>query len=419
MAAVISQIVVFGQQPFNTDLYVPIPLQPFTPPKDTAYKENKLVVFNMLEKRFETVHIGNYSNNLHNNYSPSSNEQPNEFIKSGENQDYGFTDLAPADQLAEFPNYPMSAIVKLFLTFFNPTNNQNSFGTCSGVVVAPGFIITGGHCVKSKFDSSYVVECTVVPAYNLGSQPFGFTTTTNWYTFTQWTENGNLDYDIAIMSLSSPIGNTTGWIDLAYNSDTSFYTSPSNAFYSFGYPGYDPLGNPVFEEGERMYYMNGYMDFWLSPNRVCHNNIGYSGQSGSGLFHQDTSNNRQVLGVLSGGNLFPPYYTCHCRMDSSMLNYFNSIISPVSKIETEHLTKQILVYPNPSNGIFNLDFGELPYNEIKLQVFDVLGQQITTASIEPFHSIATIDLTSFPNGTYFIKAAIDGKTACKRIYKTE
>lgn len=66
------------------------------------------------------------------------------------------------------------------------------------------------------------MACTVIPAYNLGKRPFGLTTTTQWYAFSQWTTNGNLDYDIAIMRLAQPIGNTTGWINLSYQSDTSF-----------------------------------------------------------------------------------------------------------------------------------------------------------------------------------------------------
>lgn len=420
LTAVITQVALYGQQPFNKDLYVPVPLQQYTPPKDSAYKENMLVAYNMLEKKFDTGYNGIYSNNLNRKSSTFDNERNSEFIKNETNQPYTFSNLQPADQLAGFPNYPMSAVVKLFVTFFNPANNQNSFGTCSGVMIHPGFILTGGHCVKSKFDSSYAVACTVVPAYNLGGLPFGLTTTTNWYSFTQWTMNGNLDYDMAIMSLADPIGNETGWFDLGYTPNDSFFTSSSNVFHSFGYPGYDSFGIPVFEEGERMYYMNGYMDYWQSVNTICHYNIGYQGQSGSGLYHQDTSNNRYVYGVLShGGGIVPPFFTCHCRMDSSMFNYFNSIIPMVSDIDSESPSKQVYIYPNPSNGVFNFDFSELQYHEINIHVFDVFGQLITKESFGQFNAKSTINLTPYPSGTYFIKAEIDGISVNGRICKTE
>ncbi|MEP7196079.1 MAG: T9SS type A sorting domain-containing protein [Saprospiraceae bacterium] len=419
VTTVIFQVNILGQQPFNKDLYKPIPLQQFTPPKDTTYKENKLIVFNMLEKKFDTVLYRNNDHHLNKKHPTYNYEQHNGMIYNLKGQEYVFSNLLPADQLAEFPDYPISTTVKLFLTFFNPNNHQGGFGTCSGVIISPGYILTAGHCVKSNFDSSYVVSCTVVPAYNLGSTPFGITTTTNWYSFTQWTANGNLDYDMAIMSLTNPIGNNTKWLDWGYNSNDSFFTSASNVFYSFGYPGYDPIGNPAFEEGERMYYMRGNMDFWNSSNTMCHNNIAYQGLSGSGLYYQDSSNNRKVYGVLSHGSISPPYYTCHCRMDSSMFELFNSIIPEISSVENERIKKQILIYPNPTKGIFKIDFSEIKYKEIKLQIYDALGLEVAKEKLTSIKSIATIDLTVYPIGTYFIKAEIDRQIVHGRICKLE
>ncbi|MBK7811357.1 MAG: T9SS type A sorting domain-containing protein [Saprospiraceae bacterium] len=272
---------------------------------------------------------------------------------------------------------------------------------------------------QSKFDSSYAVACTVIPAYNLGKRPFGLTTTTQWYAFSQWTTNGNLDYDIAIMRLAQPIGNTTGWINLSYQSDTSFFTSPSNDFYSFGYPAAHPLGTPVFEGGERMYYMNGFMDFWRTDKTICHYNIGYGGQSGSGLFHQDSFNIRRAYAVLSHGNLFPPYHTCHCRMDSSMFLYFNQIIAQSTETETQNSARQFLIYPNPTGGIFQIDFIEGLFEEIQIQLFDLLGRLVINEKLQSSQTKSTINMSSFPSGTYYIKICINGKSYVQRICKAE
>ncbi|MBK7342293.1 MAG: trypsin-like serine protease [Saprospiraceae bacterium] len=368
LLTVLCQFSSTGQQPFNMDLYTPIPLQSFTPPIDPEYKENKLIMYNMMENRFDTIQTANYNEHPAQRTRQTPFNQSDPFIDQEELQPFSFSTLQPADQLAGFRDYPISAVVKLFITFFNPQTNQNSFGTCSGLMVHPSFILTGGHCVKSKFDSSYAVACTIIPAYNLGTWPFGLTTTTNWYSFSQWTQNGNLDYDIAIMSLAEPVGNQTGWIDLGFTPNDSFFTAPSNNFHSFGYPGYDSFGNPVFEAGERMYYMNGYMDFWKSTNTICHYNIGYQGQSGSGFFHQDSFQLRSAYGVLShGSGIVPPYYTCHCRMDSMMFATFNNIIPMVSEINEEHLTNQISIYPNPTTSEFSIDFGQIPHTQIHLR----------------------------------------------------
>lgn len=407
-----------GQDPINEDLYSPLPLQAYSPPKDSNYTANKLIVFNMIENSFDTIHSGHKNINLINRQSRSEDQLKIEKLNRDKNKDYTFSNVQPADQLPGFPNYPASTIVKLFLNFFNPANGQMNFATCSGVLIHPGYILTGGHCVKSKFDSSYAVSCTVVPAYNLGKRPFGLTTTTNWYSFTQWTQNGNLDYDIAIMGLSSPLGNTTGWLDLAYHSNDSFFTSTSNVFYSFGYPGSDPIGNPVFEEGERMYYMYGNMDFIKPANSICHNNIGYQGQSGSGLFYQDSTNSRKVYGVLSHGNLFPPYHTCHCRMDSFMFEHFNSIIQTLSTAETENNNKQILLYPNPTREILTINFGDISFNKCIVRLFDLNGSQISEKIIYRSNSLTTFDLSSFPMGTYIIRAELDGQLIYGKIFKT-
>ncbi len=409
----------YCQHAFDYTLYKPIPLQTYTPPKDKSIKENSLVVYNMVMQKFDTIQnpaLNNYQIKIN---PKSRHNQNNEDFKKGKNPENSFSNLQPADQLAEFPNFPISPVVKLFLTFYNPVTKQNSFATCSGVMIHPGFILTAAHCVKSKFDSSYVIDCKVVPAYNLGKLPFGLTTTTNWYAFSQWTANGNLDYDIALMKLSNSKGNETGWFDLAHNSDSSFFTSSANEFHSYGYPSTDPLGNPAFEEGERMYYMTGFFDFWESSKSLCHNNIAYPGTSGSGFYNKDSTGKRSVYGVLSHGTLFPPYSTCHCVMDSMMFNYFKSIIPNANGIESNSLSKQILIYPNPSDGVFNIDFSDVSGNKIEINVINILGLQIMHKIIKPLSSNFSIDLTDLPNGPYYVQITIDGRTETGRIYKME
>lgn len=410
----------YGQQVIDEKWYTPVPLPTHTLPRDTAMKENSLVRFNMEEKKFDIIRTEGGAHPPHPTSPSPLSWHAKKIPVRDQDQSFEFSNLQPADQLPEFPDYPSSAIVKLYLTFFNPVNQQNSFGTCSGILIHPEYILTGGHCVKSLFDSSYVISSFVAPAYNLGSIPFGTTTTTDWYAFSQWTMNGNLDYDIAIMRLADPIGNETGWMDLAYTPNDSFFTEDTNVFYSFGYPGYDAYGNPAFEEGERMYYMSGHMDYFSSVNTVCHYNVGYQGQSGSGFFHQDSTGQRKVYGVLShGSGIVAPAFTCHCRMDSAMFNHFNSIVPVVSDLETVDLPHQILIYPNPSNGLFTLDFGQWPHPDITLQVYDVFGRPVAVPIMESSSTTTRINLTSCPTGTYYAQATMNGKRATGRLCKIE
>lgn len=247
--------------------------------------------------------------------------------------------------------------------------------------------------------------------------PFGMTTTTKWYAPSQWTSNGNLDYDIAIMSLASPIGNQAGHLDWGWHDNDSFFMNPANVFYSFGYPAYDGLNNPVFEEGERLYYMKGYMDSVNQVHTACNQNQAFQGQSGSGLYHQDAMNQRKVYGVLSHGSIFPPYVSCHAILDSATYGLFNTIINGPSASKHTSKTTPIFIYPNPSQGLFTLDFGDISGREIGLKVFDAYGKRILDHTIRD--SQFQINLSTFPSGTYFVQAGIDGYLTTGRIYKEE
>jgi len=68
----------------------------------------------------------------------------------------------------------------------------------------------------------------------------------------------------------------------------------------------------------------------------------------------------------------------------------------------------INVFPNPSNGIFNLTPN---VDNFSIEVSDITGRVILTDSSENH----LIDLSSFGAGTYFIKIITDEGTAVKRV----
>lgn len=390
-------------------MYTPLPLPQVAPLLDSNFTENELVKFNAAEHSFNFLGAQEELNAVKEVLPPSDLVLGMDEFSTQAKQ---FSNLIPADQLGTpLTDYPFSTIVKLFITMYNPANGQLSNVSCSGAMVGANLVITAGHCVDSSTDPSYATAITVVPAYNLGSSPFGYAEMTQWYSFTQWMNNGNWDYDIAMIELNQPMGNTVGWLGWGYNMDNSFFTNQANSFHSFGYPAQDDFGNTVFEGGDRMYYMNGFMDFWESANSMCHYNIGFHGQSGSGLY-QNNNGNRVVYGVLSHGDgINQPYRTCHTRLDNWMFSQFSQL---VSQAEIQPNTT-LEVYPNPSeSGIYSLKIPEMSTGELTIRTMN--GELIFSENLSAVTSLE-VNLSNASSGMYLCSVTTDTKQYHVKIVK--
>lgn len=71
---------------------------------------------------------------------------------------------------------------------------------------------------------------------------------------------------------------------------------------------------------------------------------------------------------------------------------------------------ELLIYPNPSNGIFNIETGNM--DKQLLQVFDLTGKIVLSQLI---NNTSTIDLTNLPEGIYNVKISNSSTVANKRI----
>ena len=77
----------------------------------------------------------------------------------------------------------------------------------------------------------------------------------------------------------------------------------------------------------------------------------------------------------------------------------------------------IQVYPNPSNGIFNLDLGALQNELITISVLDVLGEVVLEKQQVEGQQIQKIDLTEFTTGVYLIEIKTENTSLIKRVMK--
>ncbi len=75
---------------------------------------------------------------------------------------------------------------------------------------------------------------------------------------------------------------------------------------------------------------------------------------------------------------------------------------------SEYQNSQILIYPNPSSGIFNVRTFEKLSSII---ITDITGKTILTIEYVPFH----IDLSNHPKGMYFIQVETESSIYTQKL----
>ena len=101
-------------------------------------------------------------------------------------------------------------------------------------MVGPHHLLTCGHNVYDTKVKAWADEITVYPALNEAQAPFGFAKAIKAYTFSNWTERGERQYDIALLILDKSIGKETGWGGLLSEEDQELSKEEVNIY---GYPG--------------------------------------------------------------------------------------------------------------------------------------------------------------------------------------
>lgn len=77
---------------------------------------------------------------------------------------------------------------------------------------------------------------------------------------------------------------------------------------------------------------------------------------------------------------------------------------PNSSVPQSSIQNEIKAYPNPSNGIFNV---EIPTGTQKLSICSVSGATIFEMEIEGWEKVIPVDLTEYDAGTYFVFMSLE------------
>ena len=83
--------------------------------------------------------------------------------------------------------------------------------------------------------------------------------------------------------------------------------------------------------------------------------------------------------------------------------------------ENYYLDSKLEIYPNPSNGIFNVEIKGEQFDLKSLTVVNTLGMPLVSKAISNLSEINKLDLSVLPRGTYFIHINSEGQQLVEKI----
>ena len=113
----------------------------------------------------------------------------------------------------------------------------------------------------------------------------------------------------------------------------------------------------------------------------------------------------------------PYMFHCHILMheDDGMMGQF--VVSPnaLGVNEIKNNNNLILLYPNPTNGIFKIQANShQPLVISQIEIYNVFGEKVYTTNNELINH-STIDISDQPNGIYFLNILSNNKLFSKKI----
>ena len=109
------------------------------------------------------------------------------------------------------------------------------------------------------------------------------------------------------------------------------------------------------------------------------------------------------------------YDSQHCNSDT-ILYYYG--VNPLDVVDfTDFGLDGLLVYPNPTAGILNIEFSTHATINFSVTITDVIGQYVSLDSQRLFSGTykKEFDFSSFAKGMYFINIQINNNTVNKKI----
>ncbi|MDO8951551.1 MAG: T9SS type A sorting domain-containing protein [Draconibacterium sp.] len=86
----------------------------------------------------------------------------------------------------------------------------------------------------------------------------------------------------------------------------------------------------------------------------------------------------------------------------------------VTNAEAIDVAKEVIIYPNPSTGLFNVSFGSSAVKQATLKVYDLHGRILHTETFQNSNT-GSFDISALPKGIYMVKGIIGNKKMVTKI----
>ena len=83
-------------------------------------------------------------------------------------------------------------------------------------------------------------------------------------------------------------------------------------------------------------------------------------------------------------------------------------------VAQEYNLSEMIIYPNPATGLFNVSFGSNPVQAATIKIFDLQGKQLSGETFQNT-SLESFDIGKLPKGIYIGSGLIDNKKMVTRI----
>lgn len=174
-------------------------------------------------------------------------------------------------QITNTASYPWRVHCSLLITA-----RDGSMWIGTGWFIGPKTVMTAGHCVFIRSSNparhGWVRSVEVIPGRNGAVRPYGSVTSSNLRSVTGWVNSGRQRSDYGAIILSTPLGNSTGWLGFGNFSLPTIMSSSANLS---GYPGDKPAGTQWYHADNVVF---------VSPYRVFYRTDTMGGHSGAAVY---------------------------------------------------------------------------------------------------------------------------------------